>query len=389
MGSEIILVSAPQHGLRKAAVIGGSLVLVLVCGGFATRALQDRALREITEAQADPVVSVTMPLRGNSSTLLELPGRLQAYSQAPIYARVSGYLKNWNVDIGARVQAGQLLAVIEAPDVDQQLAQAKADLMTAQANAALAGTTATRWHQLFKTDSVSEQDVDMKDGDFAAKQAIAKAAKANLDRLQVLQGFTNIVAPFSGIITARRTDVGALINVGSSAGQELFVVSDTHQLRLYVNVPERYSARIEPGTKAQLSVPALPGRTFTGVVRDDAGAIDPASGTTLVQIDVDNTAAQLTPGSFAVVRFSLPPDTNDLRVPSSAIIFDSKGLRIATLGPDNRAVLKSVTVGRDLGEVIGVSAGLLPTDRVIDSPPDGIATGDTVRVAPVLQPPGV
>ena len=381
MGSEIILASAPHHGLRKAAVIGGSLVIVLVCGGFATRALQNRALREITDVQADPVVSVTMPIRGDSSTLLELPGRLQAYSQAPIYARVSGYLKNWKVDIGARVQAGQLLAVIEAPDVDQQLAQAKADLMTAQANAALAGTTATRWHQLFKTDSVSQQDVDMKDGDFAAKQAIAKAAKANLDRLQVLQGFTNIVAPFSGIVTARRTDVGALINVGSSAGQELFVVSDTHQLRLYVNVPERYSARIVPGTKAQLSVPALPGRTFTGIVKDDAGAIDPASGTTLVQIDVDNTAAQLTPGSFAVVRFNLPPDTNDLRVPSSALIFDSKGLQVATLGPDNRAVLKTVTVGRDLGEVIGVSAGLLPTDRVIDSPPDGIATGDAVRLA--------
>jgi len=381
MGSEIILASAPHHGLRKAAVIGGSLVTVVLCGGFATRVMQNRELRELTNIQAVPVVSVTTPMRGDSSTLLELPGRLQAYSQAPIYARVSGYLKNWKVDIGARVQAGQLLAVIEAPDVDQQLAQAKADLMTAQANAALAGTTATRWHQLFRTDSVSQQDVDMKDGDFAAKQAIAKAAKANLDRLQVLQGFTNIVAPFSGIVTARRTDVGALINVGSSAGQELFVVSDTHRLRLYVNVPERYSARIQPGTKAQLSVPALPGRTFMGIVKDDAGAIDPASGTTLVQLDVDNTAAQLTPGSFAVVRFNLPPDTNDLRVPSSALIFDSKGLRVATLGPDDRAVLKSVTVGRDLGEVIGISGGLLPTDRVIDSPPDGIVTGDAVRVA--------
>ncbi len=183
-------------------------------------------------------------------------------------------------------------------------------------------------------------------------------------------------------MTARRTDVGALINVGSSAGQELFVVSDTHKLRLYVNVPERYSARIADGAKAQLSVPALPGRTFTAVVQESAGAIDPASGTTLVQLEVDNASAELHSRlRFAVVRFNLPPDTNDLRVPSSALIFDSKGLRIATLGPDNRAMLKPVTVARDLGDVIGVSAGLLATDRVIDSPPDGIKSGDAVRVA--------
>jgi RND family efflux transporter MFP subunit len=373
--------SVSRRSLRKAAVIGGSLATVIVCGGFASRALHNRQLNEITQDQAAPVVSITKPIRGDSSALLELPGRLQAYSEAPIYARVSGYLKDWKVDIGAPVKAGQLLAEIEAPDVDQQLAQAQADLMTAQANAALADTTATRWHQLFKTDSVSRQDVDMKDGDFAAKKAIAKAAEANLQRLHVLQGFTKIVSPFAGTVTARRTDVGALINVGSSAGQELFTVSDTHKLRLYVNVPERYSARIADGAKAQLSVPALPGRTFTAVVQESAGAIDPASGTTLVQLEVDNASAELTPGSFAVVRFNLPPDANDLRVPSSALIFDSKGLRVATLGPDNRAMLKPVTVARDLGDVIGVSAGLLPSDRVIDSPPDGIKSGDAVRVA--------
>lgn len=381
MASESTTPNTSRRGLRKAAIVGGSLATVIVCGGFASRVLHNRQINEITQDQAAPVVALTMPIRGDSSTRLELPGRLQAYSEAPIYARVSGYLKDWKVDIGTSVKAGQVLAVIEAPDVDQQLAQAKADLLTAQANASLAGTTATRWHQLFKTDSVSRQDVDMKDGDFAAKQAIAQAARANLERLQVLQGFTNIVAPFAGTVTARRTDVGALINVGSSAGQELFVVSDTHKLRLYVNVPERYSARIADGAKAQLSVPALPGRTFTALVKESAGAIDPASGTTLVQLEVDNTAAQLTPGSFAVVHFNLPPDTNDLRVPSSALIFDSKGLRIATLGPDNRAMLKPVTVARDLGDVIGVSAGLLASDRVIDSPPDGIKSGDAVRIA--------
>src|SRR5207253_8905943 len=210
------------RGLRIAAIVAAATALLVVGGGIAARATHGKQLHKWTAANAQPVVTVTQPQRGGGSYALELPGRLEAYSRAPIYARVSGYLKSWRVDIGSPVQPGQLLAEIEAPDVDQQLSQARADLLTAQANATLATTTAVRWQQLFKTDSVSQQDVDMKNGDFAAKQAIVKATKANVDRLEVMEGFKKIVAPFSGIVTARLTDVGALINAGSGTGPELF-----------------------------------------------------------------------------------------------------------------------------------------------------------------------
>ena len=368
--------------LRIAALVAVAIAVLVVSSGIATRASNSRHLRQLTTAQAQPVVTVTAPQRGTTSYAMELPGRLQAYSRAPIYARVNGYLKSWSVDIGSSVQAGQLLAEIEAPDLDQQLSQAKADLMTAQANAALATTTAVRWQQLFKTDSVSRQDVDMKNGDFAAKQAIVKATKANVDRLQVMEGFKKIVAPFSGIVTARLTDVGALINAGSGAGLELFVVSDTHKLRLYVNVPQTYVARVTPGTKAQITVPERPGQTFTATVEASAQAVDPASGSTLVQLAVDNEAGELFPGAFANVRFDLPLASANLRVPASALIVDHSGVRVATIGPDGRVAFKPVQIARDLGDVIEISAGLAATDRIIDSPPDGIDNGDRVRLAP-------
>lgn len=379
---EAALPGVSPRRLRALAFAVGALALLIVCAGLGVRTMQARRLQALTQVQALPVVSVTTPARAQGSSVLELPGRLQAYSQAPIYARVSGYLKDWKVDIGTPVRAGQLLAEIEAPDLQQQIAQARADLLTAEANAALARSTATRWHQLLETDSVSRQDVDVRDGDFAAKQAISQAARANLERLQVLSGFTRIVAPFSGIVTARNTDIGALINVGSSAGQELFIVSDTHQLRLYVSVPERYSARVERGTQARISVPARPGRSFPAVVSDTSGAVDPASGATLVQLTVRNDSAELVPGSFAVVHFDLPLDPSNFRIPASAVIFDSKGVRVATLSADNRVSFKPIVISRDLGDVVGVSHGLEAADRIIDSPPDGIAAGARVRIGP-------
>jgi RND family efflux transporter MFP subunit len=285
------------------------------------------------------------------------------------------------VDIGSPVRAGQLLGEIEAPDLDQQLSQAKADLMTAQANEALAKTTAERWQRLLKTDSVSVQEVDMKVGDFAAKEAVVKAASANVERLQVMEGFKRIVAPFAGIVTARDTDVGALINAGSGKGLELFVVSDIHKLRLYVNVPQTYVARVTPGTKAQMTVPERPGRTFTATVEASSHSVDPASGAALVQLSVDNRAAELLPGAFASVHFDLPWASADLSVPASALIFDHSGVQVATLGPDNRIALKPVSIARDLGDVVQISSGLAATDRIVDSPPDGIGQGDQVRIA--------
>jgi RND family efflux transporter MFP subunit len=382
MSPNSVIQPVSRRGLRIAALLAGAIAVVVVGAGIASRVSHAKQLRQWTDAQALPVVTVTQPQRSDSSAVLALPGRLAAYSRAPIYSRVNGYLKDWKVDIGASVQAGQLLAEIEAPDLDQQLAQAKADLLTARANAALAKTTAQRWQQLVKADAVSLQDVDMKNGDLAAKTAIVKATEANVHRLEVMEGFKKITAPFSGIVTARTTDLGDLINAGSSKGLELFVISDTKKLRLYVNVPQNDAAQITPGTQAQVTVPERPGRTYTATVQASAESVDPTSGATLVQLAVDNEKGELVPGAFANVRFELHPAAPGVSIPASALIFDSRGARVATIGSDNRVTLKRVTVARDLGTVIEISAGLAANDRIIDSPPDGIRKGDQVRIAP-------
>ena len=382
MSPEPVVHTVSRRGLRIAALAGVAIAVLVVGGGIASRAANSKRLSQWTAANAQPVVTVTQPQPANGAAVLALPGRLEAYSRAPIYARVPGYLKSWQVDIGASVQAGQLLAEIEAPDLDQQLSQALADLLTARANAALAGTTAKRWQDLVKSDAVSLQDVDMKNGDLAAKTAIVKATKANVDRLEVMEGFKRITAPFDGIVTARATDVGALINAGSGKGLELFVISDTHKLRLYVSVPQNYAAQITAGTRAQMTVPERPGRTFAATVETTSQSVDPSSGSTLVELAVDNASGELVPGAFANVRFDLPLTSASLSVPASALIFDSRGARVATLGADNRVVLEPVTIARDLGTVIEISSGLAATDRVIDSPPDGIGKGDQVRIAP-------
>ena len=382
MSPEPVVHPVSRRGLRIAAQLAVAIAVVVVAGGIASRAANSKHLSQWTAANAQPVVSVTQPQPANGTAVLALPGRLEAYSRAPIYARVNGYLKSWKVDIGASVQAGQLLAEIEAPDVDQQLSQARADLLTARANAALASTTAKRWQELVKSDAVSLQDVDMKNGDLAAKTAIVKATKANVDRLEVMEGFKRITAPFSGTVTQRTTDVGALINSGSGKGLELFVVSDTQKLRLYVSVPQNYAAQINPGTPAQMTVPERPGRTFTATVETTSQSVDPTSGSTLVELAVDNETGELVPGAFANVRFDLRSTSASLSIPASALIFDSRGARVATIGSDNRVVLKPVAIARDLGDVIEISSGLAANDRIIDSPPDGIGEGDPVRIAP-------
>jgi RND family efflux transporter MFP subunit len=385
MSPEVTAPPVSHRGLRIAALVGVAVIVLVVGGGIATRASNGQRLRGLTTTQAQPVVSVTEPERAASSFAVDLPGRLEAYSRAPIFARVSGYLKDWHVDIGAPVHAGELLADIEAPDLDQQWAQSKADLLTAQANAALATSTAARWQELFKTNSVSRQDVDVRNGDFAAKEAIVKATQANVDRLEVLEGFKKIISPFDGIVTARLTDIGALISAGTGGtgeGIALFVISDTHKLRLYVNVPQTYVAQVRPGTTAQITVPERPGRTFTANVESSAHAVDPASGSTLVQLAVNNEAGELFPGAFANVHFDLSQGSPNLRVPASALIFDHSGARVATVGPDNRVAFRTVNIARDLGDVIEVSSGLAATDRIIDSPPDGLGTGEPVRIAP-------
>jgi RND family efflux transporter MFP subunit len=375
-----------RRGLRLTGAIAAIVAVVVVAYGVITRASENARLHDWTEAQALPTVAVVTPASGANSSGLELPGRIEAFTRAPIYARVSGYLKSWKYDIGAKVKAGDLLAEIETPDLDQQLSQARADLSTAQANAALAQTTAKRWQSLAASGAVARQDIDEKVGDYTAKQAMVKAAQANVDRLLAMKNFTRLVAPFDGVVTGRNTDVGALINVGGAAGQELFVVSDVRKLRVYVNVPQTNVPNVQPGTAATIRVPDRPNSTYAATVEASAQSVAAASGTTLMQLVVDNKAGDLLPGGYASVRLDLPGNTDALSVPASALIFDAKGLSVATVGADNRVVLKSVTITRDLGKVIEIGSGIAATDRVIESPPDGIANGAEVRIAAAAQP---
>ena len=397
--------------LRLAAIVAAVIVTVIVITGLVMRKSDDKRLRDWTDDQAIPTVAILKPgKRGNVATL-DLPGRLEPFSSASLYARVSGYLKSWKVDIGKPVKVGQLLAEIETPDLDQQLLQGKADLASTEATAALAEITAKRWKLLVDSKYVSKQAADEKIADFMTKQALAQSARANVDRLKALKNFARIVAPFDGIVTARGTDIGALINGGSGSGvgigigpgtgtgsgagstggmgQELFQISSTKRLRVYVNVPQTYVPSIRPNTQAKITVPERPGQSYVAAVASSAQAVDIASGSTLMQILVDNAEGELLPGAFANVSFELPHDVVVLSVPASALMFDKAGLRVATVGADNKVVLKTVTILRDLGKIIELGSGLAPDDHIIESPPDGIADGDIVRIAqPAKKPDG-
>lgn len=370
--------------LRLAALIGAALFGSIVVIGVATRMSDARSLRQWTDEQAIPTVVISEPASANGKAPLELPAQMDAFTNAPIYARTSGYLKSWDKDIGAQVKAGDVLGTIDTPDLDQQLLQGQADLATAKANAELAATTAKRWQVLRQTDpdSVSQQSVDQFNGDLAAKQAQVNASQANLDRLKALKSYARLVAPFDGRVTARNTDVGALITADTSGtGTPLFTVSDTSKLRVYVRVPQVYAPGIHRNDEATLTVPEYPGKSFTAKVEADARAITPTSGTTLVQLLVDNPDGRLLPSSYASVSFNIDSGSLGLRVPAEALIFDDKGLHVATLDATDHVHFKTVTIRRDYGKSIEVGSGLAPNDRVIINPPDGLADGDEVRIA--------
>jgi len=363
---------------------GGAFVLLAItvaAYGLGSRASQTSRLHQLTEAEAVPVVAVVAPTNAQNHASLELPGRLEAYIRAPIYARVPGYLKSWKHDIGSKVKAGDVLAEIDTPDLDQQLMQARADLSVAQANSKLAQIGAQRWQSLAGTDAVARQDVDQRTFTWNASVAQVKAAQANVDRLVAEQGFKRLIAPFDGIVTARETDLGALINVGAAGGAELFVVSETSKLRVYVNVPQNDVPSVPAGTRATISVPEHPDKTYSGTVEASAQAVNPTSGTTLMQIIVDNSGGELMPGDYASIHLEIAAPSQVLSVPSSALIFDANGLSIATVNADNRVLLKPVSIGRDLGAVVEVASGLAPNDRVIEDPPDGISSGAAISLA--------
>jgi RND family efflux transporter MFP subunit len=378
--------SGPRHRESKHGWLYVALALLIVAGivvaGIVPRRNARAALTRETKDLATPTVSVIHPKLGAPQQEIVLPGNMQAFTDSPIYARTNGYLKKWYVDIGGHVKSGQLLADIETPEVDQQLDQARADLNTAQANYGLSQTTATRYEDLAKTDSVSKQDVDNAMGDFAAKKAMVASAESNVKRLEELQSFEKIYAPFDGVITARNTDIGHLINSGAGGpATELFHIAATQTLRVFINVPQSDSQAAKPGLIADLTLPEFPGKTFKGKLVRTADSIDPATRTLLVEVDVDNSSGELLPGAYTEVHLKVPTGVPSLILPVTTLIFRSQGMQVATVQGGNRAVLSNIVIGRDMGTEVEVVSGLTADDSVIVSPPDSLITGETVRIA--------
>jgi RND family efflux transporter MFP subunit len=371
---------APRKGYRH---LWGLLIvaLILATWGEVHRVMARSALRQRTAEEATLIVATVAPTRSAVSEELVLPGTVQAYSEARIYARTNGYLKSWSVDIGSAVKKAQLLAEIDSPEVDQQLAQAVADLATAHANEALSNTTNTRWKELLTTESVSKQDADEKAGDAAAKKATTESAAANVSRLRQLESFKHVVAPFDGVITARNTDIGALINAGESAGSELFRLADTQKLRIYVQIPEPYAAAAKPGLQAELKFSEQAGKVYAASTVRTANALDPVLRTLQVELELDNAQHELFPGAYAEVHFKLAGNASSVRLPANTVLFRAPGPQVATVDAQHRIQLKSIVQGRDFGGTIEVLSGLNADDAVVVNPPDSIIDGVTVRVA--------
>jgi RND family efflux transporter MFP subunit len=376
----------PRPGVgRQTAVLVAVAVLAglafLIYSGIHSRVAAESQLMKRTEEAAIPTVAVICPKEGAPTQEIILPGNTQAFSDAPLFARTSGYLKRWYFDIGAHVQKGQLLAEIETPEVDQQLRQAQAELDTAQANLNIAKITAARWQDLVSTGSVSQQETDQAVSNLSAVKATAESNAANVRRLQELQSFEKIYAPFDGIITARNTDIGALIDAGASTQpKELFHIAAIRTLRVYVSIPEVYSRAARSGAPATLTLDEFPGQTFHGTLVRNANSIDVASRTLLVEVDVDNPTGQLLPGAYGFVHLKLPDETRSVTIPSNTLIFRKEGLQVG-LVHNGKAELVPVKIGRDYGNTVEIVSGLQPTDAIIVDPSDSLVTGLPVRLS--------
>jgi RND family efflux transporter MFP subunit len=373
-------------GLGIAALVLG----IVIYSGIHERAMAASNLGTSTERAAIAAVSVVEPSSGTALQELVLPGTTQAFIDTPIFARTSGYLKQWYFDIGAHVEQGQLLAVIETPELDQQLVQAQANLKTAQANEKLAEITATRWQNLLKTDSVSKQETDQAVQDLSARQATVESMTADVQRLEQLQSYEKVYAPFSGVITARNTDIGALINAGAGVAQgmatvpqELFHMASVNRLRIFVSVPEVDSAAAQNGAEVPLTLDEFPGETFQGKIVRNSGAIDLNSRTLNVEVDIDNRGGRVKPGAYVFVHLKMPDNskkaTSSLSIPANTLLFRSEGLRVGVVRGDH-AELVPITIGRDYGSTVEVINGLKPTDQVIVNPSDSLTTGTPVRI---------
>jgi multidrug efflux system membrane fusion protein len=378
----------PPRRLKAIALIAFCFAAAAVAFGLTTRVRASQNLAHWTDGQAVPTVNVINPSDTGRNSTLVLPGSVQAFYTAPVYARVTGYLKTWYTDIGASVKAGQALADIETPDLDQQVVAAKGNLGVAIANQNLAEITAKRYEALFAQNAIAAMVRDQAIGAVDADIAATNAARGNLGQLVAEENFKKIVAPFDGVVTSRSTDVGALITVGTSSDVPLFTVSDLSKLRIYVSVPQNDSALVQPGMTAKFTVPQYPGRTFTATLATTADSVNATSGTLLAEFHVDNADFALKPGDYAQINFVLPSRANTLLVPSSALMFRDNGMSVATVGPDGRVTLKSITVGRDLGSSVEVSAGLSHSDRIVNNPPDFIGQGTLVHIASSRAIPG-
>ena len=385
----------PPRNLRRIGLIAAAAAILIAAFGILQRHSHEAEVAQWTKQQAVPIVAVITPQTGAAVQHLELPGTVQAWYEAPIYARVPGYLKNWYFDYGAHVKKGDVLAEIETPDLDAQLAAAEAKLNSGRAVVKIreaerqyAKSTYQRWRDSPKG-VVSEQEQQSKQADYNSAVARVNSAsaevaadQAEVDRLQALESFKSITAPFDGIVTARETDIGALINVGSGgSGSELFRVADVHEMRVYVQVPQQLSAGIQAGLAAELHLPQYPDKTFKATVATTSSAINTNSRALLVELHADNPNGQLQPGAYAKVDFELPGDPSVVRVPTSALIFREHGMEVAIVGPGDKVEIKPLTLGRNLGTLVEVVKGLTPSDRVVNSPPNSLAVGDQVSVA--------
>lgn len=377
-----VLRHPPQRWVKPALFVGCGVAATIVAAGVVTRGFANEDIKAATAAAAIPTVELVQATVDASAEPLTLPAQVEANDTAVIHARVSGYIHRWYVDIGAHVKSGQLLADIDTPELDQQLAQARASLATATANQNVAKISADRWNRLLSKDAVSHQEADEKAGDLAAKTAVAEAARADVERLAALESFKRIVSPFDGVVTARNAHVGALVAAGSASDPGLFTVADVHRLRIYVHVPQTYSAQIRPGMAATLTVPQYPGREFRATLASTSEAVGAQSGALLAELQIDNPDQALKPGDYASAAFQLTPANGaTLRVPSSALMFRQKGMAVGVVDGSSRAHIKFITIRHDLGTSVEVATGVGPGDRIINNPPDSLAEGEKVRVA--------
>ena len=374
--------SAASTPSRNTLVIGGVVLAILfalaVIFGVRDRSQHEKTLKAATEAAAIPTVNTTYPSGGATSQAVILPGNVQAFTEAPIFARTNGYLKKWYFDIGAHVRQGQLLATIETPELDQQLDQSRAELERIQANANLAGVTSDRWQALLAKHAVSQQEADQNKSNYIAAQAAVDASKANVRRLEQLQSYEKVIAPFDGVITARNVDIGDLIDAGTSNPKELFHLAASQKLRVYVAVPEIYSDKIHDGETATLSQDSNPNQVITGKVVRNSNAINTTTRTLNVEVDVENATGRLLPGAYVFVHFALPPGTHVVTVPSNALLFRAEGLRVAVVHGD-KVELRRVTIGHDYGSSVEITSGVDIHDQIILDPADSLTSGATVH----------